>query len=109
MREEIASLSKLQLIKDDDFREKQAYFDDKSIENGQMSFKIRSHMLEDIPGNFKNKFRKVKEKLKCRYCKSDQIMTQSHCLDCSAWTDIREDLDLSKIDDMVRFFQRLLH
>ena len=55
MKEEIASLSKLQLIKDDDFREKQGYFNDKSIENGRMSFKILGHMLEDIPGNFKNK------------------------------------------------------
>ena len=35
-------------------------------------------------------------------------MTQSHCLDCPAWTDIRKDLDVSKIDDLVKFFRRLL-
>ena len=73
-----------------------------------MAFRIRSQMLDDIPGNFKNKYRKDKEKLKCRHCKSDQVMTQSHCLDCPAWTDIRKDLDVSKIDDLVKFFRRLL-
>ena len=62
---------------------------------------IRSQILDDIPGNFKNEYSKDKEKLKCRHCKSDQVMTQSHCLDCPAWTDIRK-------DRLVKFFRRLL-
>ena len=90
------------------FREMQGYFKDKSIENGRMSFRIRTQMLDEIPGNFKNKFKNDKEKLKCNHCASDQIMTQSHCMDCSAWADIRNDLDLSKIDDLVKFFRKLL-
>ena len=108
MKKEMDGMSKLEPIKNDDFREKQEYFNNKSIENGRMSFRIRTQMLDDIPGNFKNKFRNNKDKLKCRHCKSDQIMTQSHCLECSAWTEIRKDLDLSNIDDLVKFFRRML-
>ena len=65
-------------------------------------------MLENIPGNFKNKYRNQKEKLKCQHCQSDQLMTQSHCLECPAWVDIKNNLDLTKIEDLVKFFQRLL-
>ena len=108
MTEEIAKMKKLEPVKNDDFREMQGYFKDKSIENGRMSFRIRTQMLDEIPDNFKNKFKNDKEKLKCNHCASNQIMTQSHCMDCSAWADIRNDLDLSKIDDLVKFFRRLL-
>ena len=108
MTEEIAKMTKLEPVKNDDFRKMQGYFKDKSIENGRMSFRIRTQMLHEIPGNFKNKFKNDKEKLKCNHCASEQIMTQSHCMDCSAWSDIRNDLDLSKIDDLVKFFRRLL-
>ena len=82
---------------------------DKSIENGRMSFKIRSQMLEKIPGNFKNKFKNEKEKLKCQSCSEKQILTRSHCVECLAWTEIKKDLDLTKIEDLVKFFRRLLN
>ena len=108
MKQEINKMKKLEPIKNEDFTEVQNYFLDKSIENGRMSFKIRSQMLENIPGNFKNKFRLDKEKLKCQYCKSDQVMTQSHCLECTAWKDIKKDLDLTKIEDLVKFFKEML-
>ena len=48
--------------------------------------------LEEIPGNYKNKFRNEKEKLICQHCSQDQIMTQ-----------------IVKIEDMVKFFRRLLN
>ena len=101
-------MKKLDPIKHEDFREAQKYLQDKSIENGRTAFKIRSQMLENIPGNFKNKYKNEKEKIKCSYCDKDQEMTQSHCLDCSAWEGIRKDLDVTNISDMVKFFQRLL-
>ena len=66
LKKEIASMKKLDLIKEDEFRETQSYFRDKSIENGRMAFRIRCQMVDNIPGNFKNKYRKEKEKLKCR-------------------------------------------
>ena len=35
-------------------------------------------------------------------------MDQSHCMECSAWEKLREGLDLTKILDMVKFFQLML-
>ena len=101
-------MKKLEPIKGEDFRTIQNYFHDKSIENGRMAFKIRTQMLEDIPANFKNKYRNNKEKLKCEDCDANELMSQSHCVSCTAWSDVRKDLDLTSIDDMVIFFRRLL-
>ena len=108
MKAEVMSMKKLDQIKNDDLIQVQGYFENKSIENARMSFKLRSQMLENIPGNFKNKFKKDEEKLKCQHCDLSEVMTQSHCVECTAWTDLKKDLDLTKIDDLVKFFQRLL-
>ena len=35
-------------------------------------------------------------------------MSQSHCLQCEAWVDLRSDLDLTNIEDMVAFYRRML-
>jgi hypothetical protein len=99
IKEEVSKMKKLDPIKDQDFGEVQNYFMDKSIENAGMSFKIRSQILEEIPGNFKNKFKNEKEKLKCQHCSEQQILTQSHCVECPASTEIKKDLDLTKIED----------
>ena len=109
MKEEMSSMSKLEPVQNEDFRDLQSYFDEKSIENGRMAFKICCQMVDNIPDNFKNKYKNKKHELICSHCtNNDQVMTQIHCLECSHWTDIRKDLDLSKIDDLVTFFQRLL-
>ena len=69
-------------------------------------------MVPDIPGNFKNKFRKKgngeDDGLLCVYCKEEVVMDQSHCMVCSAWEKLREGLDMTKILDMVKFFQLML-
>ena len=57
MVEEVKSKKKLENIKEDDFREVQQYFGDKSVENTRMGFMIRTQMVPKIPGNFKNKYR----------------------------------------------------
>ena len=35
-------------------------------------------------------------------------MTQTHCLQCPAWAEQREGLQLNNIEDMVVFFRKLL-
>ena len=57
MKEEISKMKKLDPIKHEDFSEAQKYLQDKSIENGRTAFKLRSQMLENTPGNFKNKYK----------------------------------------------------
>ena len=75
-----------------------------------MAFRIRCEMVNDIKGNFKDKYRKKggEEALKCDDCNQDQVQTQSHCLVCPHWEELRIGLDLGKIEGMVIFFQRLL-
>ena len=97
MKAEIDKMKKLEPIKGEEFKETQRYFMDKSIENGRMSFQIRAQMLKDIPGNFKNKFRNNKEKLKCQHCPAEQVLTQSHCLECPWWTHIKKDRRYGKV------------
>ena len=58
IKEELERSKKLKDIKEEDFRQVQGYFHDKSVSNGRMAFKIRSQMLPDIPANFKNKHKK---------------------------------------------------
>ena len=102
--------TKLEDIKDDDFREVQRYFDDKSVEK-EMAFKIHSHMVPEIPGNLKNKFRGGRngsDGLTCPYCTQGDIMTQNHCLACPEWTQMRDGLDVANIDDLLIFFRKLL-
>ena len=103
---------KLDDIKDDDFSTEQPYMNEKSVEVGRMAFKIRCKMVEDIPGNFKNKYRtKTKdndEGLICKHCKEAVVMDQAHCMVCPAWEDIRQGLDMYNILDLVKFFQEML-
>ena len=107
----INTKSKLEAIKGDDFTEVQEYFNEKSVSNSRMAFKVRSLMVPEIPGNFKNRY-KVKgtlsEGLTCEYCQEGEIMTQSHCMSCPAWSGLREGLDLTNIKDLVIFFRKLM-
>ena len=90
----------------------QPYMHEKSISVGRTAFKIRCHMIQDIPGNFKNKFRRrgggENEGLVCTHCREEVVMDQAHCIVCPAWEDIRQGLDMREILDLVKFFQRML-
>ena len=97
---------KLQDIKNDNFMEVQEYFNDKNIESAILKFKIRTKMVENIPGNFKNKLKNIKNGLKCNYCEDD--MTQEHCKICPGRSDIREGLNMSNINDLVIYFGRVM-
>ena len=96
-------------IKHEDFSEVQEYFKQKSVSNTRLAFRVHSKMVDEIPANFKNKFKsKGEDGLICSYCDKGEIMSQSHCLECSAWVKLREGLDLTNIMDMVAFFKRLV-
>ena len=108
MKKDLESSSKLEEIKHEEFREPQKYMHERSIENGRLAFQIRSKMVKDIPANFKNKFKKDSEGLKCKYCTSDDILSQSHCLVCPAWQELRVGLDMKQIKDLTIFFRKML-
>ena len=73
----IKNQSKLDTIKEDDFKEVQQYFNYKSVEKTRMGFMIRSQMVPEIPGNFKNKFRgrgTGSDGLACPYCMQGGVL-----------------------------------
>ena len=108
MKKALEHSSKLESIKHEDFRKPQSYMHDICIENGRMAFRIRSKMVDSIPENFKNKYKKDPQGLICSYCSSGEIFSQSHCLECPAWQDIREGLDMKDMKDLTMFFRKLL-
>ena len=81
---------------------------EKSVDSGRLSFRIRSKMVDNIPANYKNKFKNNSEGLICKYCSSGEVLSQSHCLVCPAWHELREGLDLKQIKDLTIFFRRML-
>ena len=97
----------LRTIKHDNFRTFQGYFNDKNLETARMKFKIRTKMLEKIPGNFKNLYKYTENGLKCNLCPAD--MTQNHCLICPGRVSMRKDLDMSNLDDLVEYFTQILN
>ena len=100
------SSKKLVEILAGDFAKSQSYFNDRSIKNGRMAFKIRSKMVEEIPANFKRMYKE--EDQWCKFCQEQKLLDQSHCLECPAWEQLREGLNLKKIDDLVIFFRKML-
>ena len=98
--------SKLHDIKEDDFRSMQLYFNDKNLESARTKFKIRTKMLEKIPGNFKNLYKNQENGLKCDLCPDE--MTQNHCLICPERLELRKNLDMKNLDDLVSYFGQLL-
>ena len=107
----INTKSKLEAIKENDFTQVQEYFNEKSVSDSRMAFKVRSLMIPEIPGNFKNRYKvkgTISEGLTCEYCQEGEIMTQSHCMSCSAWSELREGLDLTNIKDLVIFFRKMM-
>ena len=67
----LESSTKLESIKHEDFRQPQSYMHDKSIYTGRLAFRIRSQMVDEIPENFKNKFKYDTQGLICKYCPSE--------------------------------------
>jgi hypothetical protein len=106
MMSQFVHSKKLQDIKESDFSDFQPYFHDKNIENARTKFKIRSKMLENIPGNFKNKFKNIENCLQCIFCSEE--MTQSHCIVCPGRKEHRKNLDMTNLDDLVSYFNSIL-
>ena len=70
-----------------------------NLEHSRIKFKIRTKMLQKIPGNFKNLYKNVDNGIKWEFCVED--MTQNHCVLCPGRKEDRKGLDIS----MFYFFQ----
>ena len=63
-------------------------------------------MVEKVPGNFKNKFKFNEIGLNCTNCMVE--MTQNHLAICPERANLRQGLDMNKLDDIVIYFRRYL-
>ena len=106
MMKQFESSKKLKDIQGDNFRQIQEYFKDKNIASSRLKFKIRSKIVEKIPGKFKIRYKYNEEGLNCSHCKVE--FTQSHYEICPARASLREGRDMKSMDDLVVYFQRYL-
>ena len=85
-----------------------------SLNNARIVFRIKSQMVNEIPCNFKKKYSKrnnsrdQNDGLYCPHCQNGQLFMQKHVLSCLKWTELRRDLNMNSINDLVIFFKRLL-
>ena len=110
MKDDIANSKKMEKHKHEDFFDVQPYMKGIDIHKTRMCFRTRCEMVNDIKGNFTSKYKRHggEAALVCDNCDLQVNETQTHCLVCPKWEDIRHGLDLTKIVDMATFFQRLL-
>ena len=96
------------------FTKFQEYMHFTSLNNARIVFRIKSQMVNEIPCNFKKKYSKrnisrdQNDGLYCPHCQNGQLFTQKHVLSCLKWTELRRDLNMNSIKDLVTFFKRLL-
>ena len=64
MMQQIEESRKLEDIKHGDFKNRQDYLNDKNLKSARLKFKVRTKMLDKIPGNFKNKYKFNQDGLK---------------------------------------------
>ena len=62
-------------------------------------------MVDNIPGNFKNKY-KLSDNYNCSMCKVQ--LSQDHIKVCPGRINLRKDLDLSKLEDLAVYFARYI-
>ena len=106
MKENISNSNKLEDIKYEDFHSFRPYFNYKNINNARMAFRIRTNMVENIPANFKGKYDHENDLL-CKFCPNVQF-TQTHSKACPGMKEIRNDLNMNNMEDLVIFFNRYL-
>ena len=63
-------------------------------------------MVEYVPGSFKNHYKYSDTGINCQNCTVEMI--QNHISLCPAKEQLREGLDMSKLDDMVEYLRRYL-
>ena len=71
----------------------------KSVDSCRLAFRIQCELVKEIKGNFKDKYRRKggEDAILCDDCECKEIQTQSHCLVCPHWEEIRRGLPLDKL------------
>ena len=73
-----------------------------NLAQARIKFKLRSRMLE-VRNNFKGEHKNAS--LECQGCHTS-VDTQDHVLFCPSYSDLRQDLDLSKDNDLTQYYRK---
>ena len=79
----------------------------KSIEDVRMTMRLRSNMV-NVKENFKNLHKNRANGLLCESCENKEVESQIHVLSCTAYTELREGLNLTKQEDIVKYYREVL-
>ena len=82
------------------------YIQTMNISNARMMFSLRTFMYE-AKFNYKHQKEHEEQLWRCDSCERC-IETQSHILSCPAYVTLREDMDLNKDEDLVRYFKKVM-
>ena len=104
MKIDMQRYEKLEDVKDNDFTELPSYMEWKNLEDIRTAFRIKSKMVRKIKMNYKKSY----NNLVCEMCQAGRNESQCHAMDCPGWQEQRNGLDLTRTEDMVIFFTRVL-
>ena len=103
---------------DEEFERKE-FFNVLNLEGIRMMMRIKGGMVNTIPGNFKQKYRKKTLSFTCQSCKDIKkntkpeaekpVDTQLHVLEeCEAFDDIRQAVDIKSDTGIVEYFKEIV-
>ena len=64
--------------------------------------------MVNVKENFKNMYKNRRNGLSCDSCQSQEVESLSHVLLCSAYDKVRDGLELTKQDDLIRYYREVL-
>jgi hypothetical protein len=95
---------KMMKLKSEDCQRK-GYMDLKSLADVRSIFRVRTNMVEGFRGSFQNMYENTS--LNCEGC-GLVVDYQAHSMECPAYDDLREGLDMDKDLDLVTFFRKVM-
>ena len=84
---------------------KKPYMKEKSLKQVRDTFRVWTNLVDGFRANFKNMY--VCDNLECQEC-GEEMDDQTHAMRCTAYTDLREGLDMERDADLVLYFRRVM-
>ena len=86
--------------------EVQPYMKTLSYDDALMKFRLRADMVDTVKCHWKSEPKYEDELWSCWHCPATDRSSHIRC--CREYADLREDLDLSKDDQLATFFRRVI-
>ena len=84
------------------------YMKELNLENSRLRFKIRSAMCPTIKMCFQSDVKFAEDLWSCWDSDCTEIDSMSHVRHCSAYSNLRHDLDLDLDQDLVTYFRKVI-